>query len=133
MLTLARLDSGDPGSHHVVQLLDHFDIEGPNGKHECLVLEFLGPNVTAERENNDDERLPGIVAISSVQQALAGLAHLHNHGIAHGGMHSPVYHLSWGASLTLHRSLHEQPSLCGPRREQLGGRGIPSRAGKTRA
>lgn len=34
-----------PGRHHLVQMLDHFSVEGPNGIHDCLVLELLGPSV----------------------------------------------------------------------------------------
>jgi serine/threonine-protein kinase SRPK3 len=84
--TLKELNSADIGSRHVVQLLDNFDIEGPNGKHECLVLEFLGPNVTDVLEMRfNDERLPGTLAKKSVRQALIGLAYLHKHKIGHGG------------------------------------------------
>lgn len=83
---LARLDSGESGSRHVMQLLDHFHVEGPNGKHGCSVLEFLGPSVTDVLEMRfADERLPARLAKSSAQQALAGLAYLHKHKIGHGG------------------------------------------------
>jgi serine/threonine-protein kinase SRPK3 len=51
-----------------MQLLDHFHVEGPNGKHECLVLEFLGPSITAVLDMRyDDERLPVTLAKSSAQ------------------------------------------------------------------
>jgi serine/threonine-protein kinase SRPK3 len=69
-----------------MRLLDEFDIKGPNGKHECLVLEFLGPIVTdvlAMRFN--DGRLPATLAKTSLQQALVGLAYLHKRKIGHGG------------------------------------------------
>ena len=81
-----ELNSGETGSRHVMQLLDHFYIEGPNGKHECLVLEFLGPSVTDVLDMRfNDERLPGTLAKTSVQQALVGLAYLHKYHIGHGG------------------------------------------------
>jgi serine/threonine-protein kinase SRPK3 len=84
--TLAELNSNETGSRHVMQLLDHFPVEGPNGTHECLVLEFLGPSVTDVLDIRfDDERLPGKLAKSSVQQALVGLAFLHKYNIGHGG------------------------------------------------
>ncbi|OAK93702.1 kinase-like protein [Phaeosphaeriaceae sp. SRC1lsM3a] len=86
---LARLDSGESGSRHVMQLLDHFHVEGPNGKHGCSVLEFLGPSVTDVLEMRfADERLPARLAKSSAQQALAGLAYLHKHKIGHGDLHT---------------------------------------------
>jgi serine/threonine-protein kinase SRPK3 len=84
--TLAKLDSGEVGSRHVIQLLDHFDIEGPNGKHQCLVLEFLGPSVPDILDQRfNHERLPGKLAKSSIKQALVGLTYLHKHNIGHGG------------------------------------------------
>ncbi|TQS33330.1 hypothetical protein Golomagni_06330 [Golovinomyces magnicellulatus] len=83
--TLAELNSEEIGSRHVMKMLDHFHIVGPNGKHECLVLEFLGPNVVDVREMYfDDKRLPAPLAKNVAQQALAGLAYLHNHNIGHG-------------------------------------------------
>ncbi|KAH7399195.1 serine protein kinase [Phaeosphaeria sp. MPI-PUGE-AT-0046c] len=87
--TLARLNSEEAGSRHVMQLLDHFHLEGPNGKHECLVLEFLGPSITDLLESRfADMRLPATLAKSSVQQALIGLAYLHKHKIGHGDLHT---------------------------------------------
>jgi serine/threonine-protein kinase SRPK3 len=84
--TLAELNSDETGSRHVMQLLDHFPFEGPNGTHECLVLEFLGPSVTDVLDTRfGNERLLGKLAESSVQQALVGLAFLHRYNIGHGG------------------------------------------------
>lgn len=34
-----------PGKKHVVKLLDHFILRGPNGHHVCMVLELLGENI----------------------------------------------------------------------------------------
>ena len=61
-------------------MFDAFDIEGPNGRHECLVLELLGPSVV-----DTVERLSGKVAKSIAKQALSGLDALHRQGIGHGG------------------------------------------------
>jgi serine/threonine-protein kinase SRPK3 len=84
--TLAGLNSGENGARHVMQLSNHFNIDGPNGKHGCLVLEFLGPSISDVLDMRfNDERLPGSLAKTSVQQALAGLAYLHKHKIGHGG------------------------------------------------
>jgi serine/threonine-protein kinase SRPK3 len=83
---LADHDSGEPGSQHVMKLLDAFDVEGPNGKHECLVLEYLGPSVAAVVERYVmDPKLPGPIAKATMHQALLGLAYLHKHNIGHGG------------------------------------------------
>lgn len=70
-----------------MMMKDFFEISGPNGKHECLVLEFLGPSVADYLDAHSyDERLPGVLAKSVVKQTLLGLAFLHERGIAHGGM-----------------------------------------------
>ncbi|QPG77104.1 hypothetical protein FOA43_004507 [Brettanomyces nanus] len=45
---LEKINSGPadhPGKHHIVQLLDHFIHEGPNGEHVCMVFEVLGENM----------------------------------------------------------------------------------------
>ena len=84
--SLAELSSGEPGSQHVMQLLDHFQVEGPNGKHECLVLEVLGPSISdIVQDRFGYGRLPGRLAKTSVRHALTGLAYLHEHDIGHGG------------------------------------------------
>ncbi|OJZ90478.1 hypothetical protein ASPFODRAFT_28968 [Aspergillus luchuensis CBS 106.47] len=64
-------------TQHIVRLLDHFDVEGPNGIHSCLVLEMLGPN----------GRLPGSLAKGVARQALMGLDALHRREVAHGDFH----------------------------------------------
>lgn len=83
--TLAGLNSGGIGARHVIQLLDHFHIKGPNGKRECLVLEFFGPSVIDVLVRFNDQRLPRTLAKMSVQQALVGLAYLHKYNIGHRG------------------------------------------------
>jgi hypothetical protein len=65
---------------------DHFQLHGPNGTHECLVLELLGPSVADvfdARFNN--QRLPGGLARKIAKQTLLGLAYLHEQGIGHAG------------------------------------------------
>ena len=45
---LEKVNSGNDsheGKKHVVQLLDHFIHEGPNGKHVCMIFEVLGENM----------------------------------------------------------------------------------------
>jgi serine/threonine-protein kinase SRPK3 len=62
---------------------DHFQIKGPNGTHECLVLEMLGPSVADLLDSI--ERLPGALAKSIAKQTLLGLRFLHEQKIAHAG------------------------------------------------
>lgn len=42
---LRRRAQGYLWGHNIVQLLDHFTHQGPNGYHDCLVLELLGPDI----------------------------------------------------------------------------------------
>jgi serine/threonine-protein kinase SRPK3 len=82
---LATTDSPThEGKDRVSLLLDHFWIEGPNGRHRCLVSEALGPSIAQLREDNV------VLSIRQSQkvalQASQGLAFLHSVGIIHGGM-----------------------------------------------
>jgi serine/threonine-protein kinase SRPK3 len=65
---------------------DHFQIKGPNGTHDCLVLELLGPSVADLLDAQPSiERLPGTLAKSIAKQTLLGLCFLHEQKIAHAG------------------------------------------------
>jgi serine/threonine-protein kinase SRPK3 len=69
-----------------MSMLDHFQLDGPNGTHDCLVLELLGPSVADLLATQfHGERLPGSLAKSIAKQALLGLDYLHLHQIGHGG------------------------------------------------
>lgn len=71
---------------HLMGMLDEFDVEGPNGKQKCLVLELLGPCVPDVIESRySDGRLPGRLAKTIAEQSLRGLTTIHEQGIAHGG------------------------------------------------
>lgn len=75
-------------------LLDHFDHTGPNGTHECLVFEVMGPNaetMVEELPENQPLRIHQVaryqlwMAKSILYQALLGLHYLHTIiGVAHG-------------------------------------------------
>lgn len=76
-----------PSSKHVVQLLDDFELTGPNGSHQCLVYELLGPNISDVSDAYYlNGRLPGRLAKSIAKQSLAGLNDLHQRNIGHGGI-----------------------------------------------
>ncbi|KAF1358487.1 kinase-like protein, partial [Lizonia empirigonia] len=64
-------------------------ISGPNGTHECLVLELLGPSVADLLDAHSGiERLPGTLAKTIAKQALLGLCVLHELKIAHADLHT---------------------------------------------
>lgn len=84
--TMRELASHHPRSPHVVQLLDHFDITGPNGFHTCLVYGLLGPSIPSAIDAHFSAgRLPGRLAKLIAKQSLAGLIDLHQRNIGHGG------------------------------------------------
>ncbi|KAL2044425.1 hypothetical protein N7G274_003130 [Stereocaulon virgatum] len=76
-----------PGKKRIIQLLDRFEHEGPNGTHPCLVFEPLGPSVVSEAELYTSNRLPGKVAWEASRQTIQALAYIHASGIAHGDLH----------------------------------------------
>ena len=61
-----------------------FHIDGPNGRHLCLVLPVLGPSAYQVSHYVDSRMRPGIarqVALRTSQY----LADLHSEGLCHGG------------------------------------------------
>lgn len=108
---MANGPASHPGKKHIIQLLDRFEYEGPNGTHQCLVLEPLGPNVLSKAESCTSHRLPGLIAWEASRQTIQALAYVHANGIAHGGglylspCQGPLAHLldaNWRAPLDLH-------------------------------
>ncbi|KAL9107883.1 MAG: hypothetical protein Q9227_007301 [Pyrenula ochraceoflavens] len=82
--------SAGTGSDHVLHLLDDFQIQGPNGIHDCLVYEVLGPNLATIiwRQYQEQHRLPARIAKRVAKEALLGLAYLHEQGIGHGDIYT---------------------------------------------
>ena len=69
-----------------MQMLDYFQLNGPNGTHDCIVIELLGPSVSDLLDARfGGERLPGKLAKKIAEQALLGLDYLHEQQIGHGG------------------------------------------------
>lgn len=91
-LTAFRHLESCPG---VVQLLDHFLHQGPNGTHQCLVLELLGPSVNIIVADNfeDGDRLETEFVIKMSRKLLETVEYIHTLGYVHGGLSfdSPWY------------------------------------------
>jgi serine/threonine protein kinase len=90
---ISSVTSKDADSQHVTILLDAFQHEGPNGKHQCLVFEAMGATAASFVEELPEnkpkmygkvERYPKWVAHRILLHALRGLACLHRNGIVHG-------------------------------------------------
>ncbi|KAJ7630038.1 kinase-like domain-containing protein [Mycena polygramma] len=81
---LERLRAPPSVQPGVLQLLDSFTVESPNGVHQVLVTEIIMP-----LQNHFGLRLPGQEKITKplVYQMIQGLAFMHGRGIAHGDLH----------------------------------------------
>jgi serine/threonine protein kinase len=81
LLTWLNATSRDhPGAGHILQLRDSFQIHGPNGTHQVLVMDILqtfysllGTNALSQQSR------------SICYQLLLGLAYLQQEGVVHGG------------------------------------------------
>ena len=76
---------GHPGMNFVPRVLDEFEIQGPNGTHQCIALEPLGPSLTFAFDYLPGFRLPPDVSRKVSIQLAQGLSYLHSCGIVHGG------------------------------------------------
>lgn len=87
-LALSNLnDEGHPGKVLIPQVLDKFLVDGPNGRHRCLVTE---PGMMSLAEAKDASycrlfELPVAKAITA--QVIQAVAFLHHRGIVHAGMY----------------------------------------------
>lgn len=64
-ILLAIKEKGDPdhpGRKHVAHFLDSFYVQGPNGRHLCIVSELLGPRTSYIAENLPGCRIGGYLA-----------------------------------------------------------------------
>src|SRR4051812_25380514 len=73
--------------HHIVRQLDDFVHYGPNGCHQCLVFELLGPSVDiiANDYRNSGEQLDAETILKITTQMLEAISFIHRVGYAHGG------------------------------------------------
>lgn len=72
---IAEGDSGDKKC--VVKLLDHFKHSGPNGKHVCMVFEYLGDNLLSLIKYSDYRGVPLHTVKELCFHILVGLDYLH--------------------------------------------------------
>ncbi|KAH6903328.1 kinase-like domain-containing protein [Coprinopsis sp. MPI-PUGE-AT-0042] len=86
------------GKRFILQFLDSFFHEGPNGKHLCVVTEVSGPplatNLLAYGPEGVEDLEPEFAG-TFVWQLVQGLEYLHSCGIVHGDLHlgNILYHL----------------------------------------
>ncbi|KAJ5211238.1 hypothetical protein N7472_001377 [Penicillium cf. griseofulvum] len=83
---LTRQSGSGISSNYIAQLLDAFTHKGPNGVHQCLVFELLGPSVDkvlSDYHESQDKLEPEIVLRISTQ-LLKAVKFIHSAGICHG-------------------------------------------------
>lgn len=78
-----------PGARHILFVLDHFAVQGPNGSHLCLVSQVAGPSIAdlsfSPGQVAGSRRLRGDIARSFARQTAQAVGFLHTAGFIHGG------------------------------------------------
>jgi len=85
---LLRLRDRSLENEHIVELLDHFELVGTNGKHLCLVLELMWQDTQEFMKGVVDAKARISVAKRMSSQILRGIDALHRCGITHNGQSS---------------------------------------------
>ncbi|EXK43881.1 hypothetical protein FOXG_04375 [Fusarium oxysporum f. sp. lycopersici 4287] len=75
----------DEGGPRFITYKRHFHIDGPNGRHLCLVLPFCGPNLHSLSNYMNSRMKPQFVQ-ALAYQATEILRDLHARGICHGNI-----------------------------------------------
>ncbi|KAL8766365.1 MAG: hypothetical protein Q9209_006835 [Squamulea sp. 1 TL-2023] len=75
------------GAQYVLKLLDSFHVDGPNGRHQCLVSEPAACNITVSKELSTVWVFPLLVARAIAAKVIMGLHFLHSSGVVHGDLH----------------------------------------------
>ncbi|KAF9074066.1 kinase-like domain-containing protein [Rhodocollybia butyracea] len=109
-------DIDNEDKDYVVHLLDEFNHHGPNGTHQCIVTEVLGPSL----DGLDDGQLmdffgsiPTRLAKRIAAQISRGVRYLHKHRVVHGGKSTKFVVCESRLvilTLTFHRSLSKKHS-----------------------
>ncbi|KIV83111.1 hypothetical protein PV11_05165 [Exophiala sideris] len=87
---LSKLSQGHLRSKHIVRLFDDFILDGPNGRHQCLVYELLGPPVNWMLSSSPhechvaEERLDPEDILMISTHLLEALTFLQENGYTHG-------------------------------------------------
>ncbi|EFE32740.1 protein kinase, putative [Trichophyton benhamiae CBS 112371] len=77
-------NSGDHFGKKLVRLvLDSFELDGPHGKHTCLIYKPLGMSFTEFQSMSDGKALPKAFIQRSVQLTLISLAFMHENNVIH--------------------------------------------------
>ncbi|THY05311.1 serine protein kinase Sky1 [Aureobasidium pullulans] len=83
-VTAVSNQSQHPGKNHVTYLKNHFDLEGPTGKHVCMVMPLLGDSIAEKATTGHIIRIPPQTVRNIAKQMLLALDFLHREcGVIH--------------------------------------------------
>ncbi|WEW59486.1 hypothetical protein PRK78_004960 [Emydomyces testavorans] len=97
LVWLGKQSRDHPGYKHIPHVLDHFQVTGPNGMHDILVME---PMVSLSWVKYEDGNLIRSHAKTFIRQTMSGVSYLHMLGVMHGAFclsdkrplpHTPPY------------------------------------------
>jgi len=80
---LASRSGTHPGSDRVLSPLDHFKVQGPNGEHDVLAFQVVGPHLE-DILSTDSSVIRRAIKPLAYQIAL-GISFLHDCGVVHAG------------------------------------------------
>ena len=83
--------SDHPGFKHVFCMLEVFHVDGPNGRHICIVSDVVGPNAKSVAEAYRNRRTPALISRWVSRQLLLVVDYLHEIGVVHGGKISGIW------------------------------------------
>ena len=70
---------------YICSILDQFFIDGPNGRHRCLVTDVAGCNLADSKEASLVWKFPLTVSRAIAAQAILAVQAIHSTGVIHGG------------------------------------------------
>merc|ERR1719462_494358 len=73
---IGKASTSHPGSKHVLRLVEHFEVEGPNGRHVCISLQLLGYSLLRCYKHGQ-EGMPLEKVKEVMNQVMLGLDFLH--------------------------------------------------------
>ncbi|KAL5339930.1 kinase-like domain-containing protein [Aspergillus crustosus] len=80
---LRDTDPSHPGFPFISKLLDSFEVEGPNGRHVCLVFPVMGDTLASFGTWWEDNMVPDVIMDRFTAQLLLALDYAHDNGIIH--------------------------------------------------
>ncbi|PWY87302.1 kinase domain-containing protein [Aspergillus sclerotioniger CBS 115572] len=87
VLTRLAQAKSQPGDTMVQTLFDSFSFSGPNGRHQCLVMDAARVNIDEAKEAAYHRLIHLPAARAIIAQLVLGVHFIHSQGIVHGDLH----------------------------------------------